>query len=194
MKWNKISLVAAGAVFLLGSCTRHSGEPVGRAVLFNNKSNVDTDAFDFYKTVHGTAAYEIGLAGEMSSKATSAQVRELAGKVVEIYESVLPELEELASSEHVLLPASGTVRWEPTETDTTAGDSLQVAATQQTDAITEQNYVAHVKHEQERILTQFNRAARNTNTHMRAYAAEKLPLIQELYTLAGGEAGHGAHH
>ena len=187
MKINKMALVAAGAVFLLSSCVRHSGEPVARAVLFNDKTGLDTDAFGAIKAVHATGAYEIGLANYMKSNAVSAQVKELAAKVVEAYEPILPELEQIASEDYALLPSADAVVW--SDPVVAAGDSLQTAG-----VMSEQDYVAHVKHEQGSVLTQLNRLSRNTDKELRAFATEQLPAIEALYAQAGGEAGHGEHH
>ncbi|WP_353184185.1 DUF4142 domain-containing protein [Parapedobacter lycopersici] len=187
MKLDKISLIAACAVFTLGSCVRHSGEPMGRATLFNNKTGVDTEGFSFFKSVHEAAAYEVDLANRIGASATSPEVKKLASQVVETYQSILPELVEIATVEYVILPDPGALV-ESVPADSTA-DSLSTVGT-----VTEQDYIAHVQHQQAMILEQFNRASRNTNKQLRNFAAAKLPAVQELYALAGGKADHGAHH
>ncbi|WP_257658222.1 DUF4142 domain-containing protein [Parapedobacter lycopersici] len=190
MKLDKISLIAACAVFTLGSCVRHSGEPMGRASLFNNKTGVDSEGFSFFKSVHEAAAYEVDLANRVGASATSPEVKKLASQVVETYQSILPELVEIATVEYVILPDPGALALESVSADSTT-DSLSTAGTI---TVAEQDYIAHVQHKQAMILEQFNRASRNTNKQLRNFAAAKLPAVQELYALAGGEADHGAHH
>lgn len=191
MKLDKISLIAAGAVLMLSSCVQHPGEPL----LYNNQTKVDTEGFRFFKIVHEAVVYEVGLANHISATATSPDVKKLANQVIETYQPVIPELVELATTEYVILPDPGAVVWRANGMDA-PDDSLQTAdmANERADVINEQNYVAHVQQKQALIVEQFNRLSRNTNRQLRDYAAEKLPTVQELYALAGGEADHGAHH
>lgn len=188
MRLDKISLVAACAVFSLSSCIKHPGEPVRRDVLYNNETDVDSEGFSFFKFVHETAVYEVGLANQVQSTTTSAKARELANKVIETYEPIIPELEKLAGEAYVVLPDPGAVAWAAGRAGA-PGDSLQMA-----NAVNEANYIAHVQERQRLILDQFNRIDRNTHRGLSRYATEKLPVIQELYAMAGGSEDHGAHH
>lgn len=185
MQFQKITIVAACAALALSSCVRNPGESASRGVLYNNEIKVDSEGFSFFKVVHGTAAYEVELADYIQSTAGSSAVRELASRVVETYQSILPELVEMAAGQHVVLPDPGAPVFHVEATT----DSLQAA-----DLVNEQNYIAHVQQQQKLILEQFTRADRNTNKVLNRYAQEKLPIIKELYAAAGGEEANGAHH
>jgi|GEM_PF-882514 len=188
MRLNKISLVAACAVVSLSGCVRHPGESVRRDVLFSNETDVDSEGFTFLKVVHETAVYELALANQIQSTAASPKAREVANKVIAVYEPIVPDLEQLAGESFVVLPDPGAVAW-TTGRAGAPGDSLQMAG-----AVNETNYLAHVQERQKMLLDQFNRVNRNTHRQLRRYAADKIPAIQELYALSGGAADHGAHH
>lgn len=182
MKLSTLSLFLVGGAILLGSCS--SGEQTAnKSQLYNNATAVDSEGFDFLKTVHEKAVSEVERANYAVSVSTSSAVRELAAKVVDTYESIIPDLVDIATDAHVVLPDPGAFVWSPeaSEADSLAG-------------FDDQEYIAHVQREQKLILEQFKRADRNTYKVLNRYAAEQLPAIQELYILAGGEEDHGAHH
>lgn len=185
MKLKNNFLVATSlAVFVLGSCTRHSGEPVRRALLYNNESHIDTEGYVFFKLVHEKAQFEAELAKHVQGSTASAEAKNLAAKIAEAYEPVAVELENLASEFSVVLPAPGRPGFSVPhhfDTDTLGNFSSE-------------GYIAHVRHEQAAIIEQLSRVDRNTNKALRQYAEGKLPVVKTLFAAAGGVEDHGAHH
>lgn len=185
MKFHTITFAAAfGAVTLLGGCSQ-SGEPFGRHKLYLNATDTDSEAFTFMKTVHEKAVFETQLAKHVAAAPTvSPEAKALAADVVKTYEPIIPELEELGVEFHVILPSPGM-------------PGFALLRQFETDSLTNFNsaaYIAHVRHEQGALLEQFERLHRNTVSELRAYAAEKLPIVKTLFAAAGGDADHGAHH
>ncbi len=184
MRFQTISFVAAfGAVTLLGACG-HSGESVGRDKLYNNATNADSEAFTFLKTVHEKAVFEIQLAAYVQSAPASPAAKELAGDVVKTYDAIVPELEDLAASQHVILPDPGMPAF--AVPNHFAVDSLA--------GFNSAAYIEHVQHEQGAILEQLGRLSRNTSKALKVYAVDRLPAVKTLFAAAGGVEDHGAHH
>jgi len=185
MKFKFISFAAASlAVVALGSCTRHAGEPVSRDILFGNATRVDTEGFTFFKTVYAKAVYETELAKHVRLTQASPEAKELAGQVIETYESAIPELVALATDFYVLLPDAKTLAFAvPHHFDVDSLGNFDSAA-----------YIEHVQHEQGAILEQLGRIDRNTSKVLKGYAKEKLPAVKELFASAGGSEDHHAHH
>ncbi|MGK6349666.1 DUF4142 domain-containing protein [Parapedobacter sp. DT-150] len=185
MSFRNVSFIAAFAsAITLGSCAKHPGEPVSRAVLYNNATNADAEGYIFFKSVHQKAEFETQLAKHVQGSSASAKAKELAGKVVAIYEPIGAELESLAEAHLVVLPDPGMPGF--AVPPHFSADSLG--------SFDSEAYIAHVQHEQATILEQLNRADRNTDKNLRNYAKEKLPAVKELFALAGGQEDHGAHH
>ncbi len=185
MKLRNIFLVALPlAAATVSSCTTHSGESVTRDKLYSNATDVDSEGFTFFKSVYEKAAHEVALAKYVQSSAASAEAKKLAAGIVETYEPFFSELEELATSFYVVLPSPGMPTFSVPEHF--AADSLG--------GVDSQGYIAHAQHEQGAILEQFKRMDRNTSKVLKAYAKEKLPVVKELFALAGGHEDHGAHH
>lgn len=168
----------------VSSCARHAGEPMSRNRLFWNATGVDSEGFTFLKSVYQKSAFEVELAKYVQSSPASAEAKKLAAGIVQAYEPLVAELEELGNSFHVILPDSGTPAFAVPHQF--AADSLG--------GFDSNGYIAHAQHEQAEILEQFDVADRNTVKSLRAYAAEKLPAVKEVFALAGGHEEHGAHH
>lgn len=166
------------------SCTRHAGEPVNRSELFSNATGVDSEGFTFFKSVYQKASFEVELAKYVQSTSASAEAKKLAAGIVQTYEPMIAELEEFATSVHVILPDPGTPAFAVPHHF--AVDSLG--------SFDSNGYITHAQHEQGAILNQFNRIDRNTSKALKAYAKEKLPAVKEVFALAGGKEEHGAHH
>lgn len=166
------------------SCTRHAGEPVKRSLLFYNETNVDTEGYLFFKLAHEKAVHEVQLAESVQSAATSATTKNLASKIIDLYGGMIPELENLAATFHVILPDPGVPGFSMPHHFGT--DSLT--------SFSDEAYAAHVQREQGAILEQFSRIDRNTSKILKVYAKEKLPAVREIFALAGGQEEHGAHH
>lgn len=185
MKFNPLSLFATfAAVLVLGSCTRHAGEPVSRTKLYANATNVDLEGFIFFKTVYAKAVFEMQLARAVLSAPASGKAKELAGQVVETYEPIIPELEELSTASYVILPDPGMPEFAVPHHFT--ADSLG--------HFDSEGYIEHVQHEQGAVAGQLDRAARNTSKALRHYAHEHLPAVKKLFVSAGGTEDHQAHH
>lgn len=181
----KNSFIVAASVLVLGSCAKHSGETVRRGTLFNDETYVDSEGFEFFKSVHRKARFETALAKHVQSISTaSSEARELAGKIAGTYEPVAAELEELAGDFSVILP-------DPGEAGFVAPGNF---ATDSVGTFDNAGYLAHAQHEQKVILEQFNRLSRNTNKELKKYAEEKAPAVKEVFAAAGGQEDHSAHH
>lgn len=180
----KNSFLVAASVLVLGSCAKHSGETVRRGTLFNNESHADSEGFEFFKSVHEKAQFEVALAKYIQSSPASAEAKGLADKIATTYGSLATELEDLSGSFAVILPAPG-------EVDFVVPGDFQADSLGTFDNA---GYIAHVQHEQGAILNQFNRLSRNTNSELKKFAEEKIPAVKELFAAAGGQEDHSAHH
>ncbi len=182
MRRSKLLFIAAvGGVLFLGACGNGNAN---KALLYNNATNVDSEGFDFFKTVHEKAAFELELAKHAASVSSSSEVKALTAKITEVYGAMIPELENMAVEAKVVLPDPGTPAFQLPEK--LATDSLG--------GFDDHAYLDHFVHAQKAILNQFKRVDRNTLILLNDYAAEKLPVVEELYAMAGGEEDHGAHH
>lgn len=180
----KNSFLVAASLLVLGSCTRHPGETVRRGTLYNNETHVDSEGYVFFKSVHEKAQFETELAKYIQSAPASSEAKGLAAKVVETYEPMAAELEELAETVSLVLPDPGMAGFAvPSHFGTDTLGTFDSAA-----------YIAHVQHEQGAILEQFNRLSRNTNSRLQHYALEKVAGVKEVFAAAGGHEDHGAHH
>ncbi|GGC17950.1 hypothetical protein GCM10011386_07370 [Parapedobacter defluvii] len=184
MKFRKIVLMALPLAVAASSCTRHAGESESRTKLYNNATDVDSEGFSFFKSVHKKATFEVGLANYVQSSPASAEAKKLAAGIVETYEPIIAELEDMGASFHVILPDPGVPAFAVPHHF--AADSLG--------GFDSKGYIAHAQHEQGAILEQFNRIDRNTSKVLKTYAKEKLPAVKEVFALAGGHEEHGAHH
>lgn len=180
---NLLVIAAVGGVLFLSSCG-NSNDRADKSLLYNNATSVDSEGFDFFKTVHEKAGFELALAQHAASTSASADVKALAAKITEVYGVMIPELERLATEAAVVLPDPGTPAFQLPESLTS--DSLG--------GFDDHIYLNRFVHEQKEILKQFTRADRNTYVPLNNYAGEKLPAVKELYAMAGGEEDHGAHH
>src|SRR5690606_20189740 len=149
----KNSFLVAASLLLLGSCARHPGETVRRGTLYNNETNVDSEGYVFFKSVHEKAQFETELAKYIQSAPASTEAKGLAAKIVETYEPMVAELADFAAGFSVVLvdqEGRGFTVPHHFEVDT-LGASFNNAG-----------YIAHVQHEQGAILEQFKRLSRNT--------------------------------
>lgn len=176
--------MALPLAIVAGSCTRHAGESTTRTRLYSNATDVDSEGFSFFKSVYKRAKAEVELAKYVQSSSASAEAKKLAAGIVETYEPVLSELEDLGTSFHVVVPDPSVPAFAVPHHF--AADSLG--------GFDSKGYIAHAQHEQGAILEQFNRIDRNTSAKLKAYAKEKLPAVKEVFALAGGHEEHGAHH
>lgn len=181
---NNFLIAVSLAVLVLSSCTTHQDDQVRRSTLYNNESKVDTEGYTFFKLVHEKAQLETALAKYVQTTAAFPEAKSLAGTIIETYEPMVAELEELAKSFLVMLPGAGTPGFAvPHHFDTDTLGTFDGAG-----------YIAHVQHEQAVILEQFNRISRNTSKQLKEYANEKMPSVKTAYAAAGGQEDHSVHH
>jgi len=180
----KNSFLVAASLLVLGACARHPGESVRRGTLYNNETNIDSEAFTFFKRVHEKALFETAFAKYIQSIPASTEAKGLAAKVAETYEPIIAELAGFASEYSVVLT-------ERTEPDFVVPHHFETDSLRTFDNA---GYVAHVQHEQGAILEQFERLTRNTNKELQEYALEKVSTVKAVFAAAGGQEDHGAHH
>lgn len=188
------------------SCGYDNGK-VGKEQLYNNATFVDTEGFTFFKTAHEKAAYELAHAQYALSQGASGEAQALADKIIATYTDMLPALEELGADKQVIANDPGAFVFNAEEhyevvtpelVTVSDEEDSEVASTTTENvapAAFDQNaYVAHVQKEQAAILNQFERASRNTDKDLRKFATDRLDIIKEIYTLAGGHVDEHAHH
>lgn len=183
MKRTRLFLIGAMAITVtFASCGYDNGK-VGKEQLYNNATFVDTEGFTFFKTAHEKAAYELAHAQYALSQGVSGDARALAEKIVATYTDLLPELEELGAAKQVIADDPGAFVFN-------AEEHYEVLTAE----FDQNTYVAHVQKEQAAILNQFERASRNTDKDLRKFTTDRLDIIKEIYTLAGGHVDEHAHH
>lgn len=198
MKLNTLLIAAAFAgTFLTMSCNRTAQE---KQLKYTHTTLVDGDAYQIFQIVGAKMPYEVDYATYAEGVASSAQARELAGKVKEVFTDILPNLDELATKNQVDFPIRGAKEFEaPIENQSVVeADSIQtdaaVAPAVVAETYSNEGYVLHVRNELAEIKKQFKRLSRNTNRELRDYAASQLDRLDELYKLAGGQEDEHAHH
>ncbi len=164
MKKTGLTVSLFAAAYLAVSCSG-SGYQTRKNQLLNNVTGVDTEAFEFLKTVYEKGTHESERARRVAAQAVSGQVKDIAGRVSGLYDGILPEIERLAAETEVLIPAPGMPALPPADTT----------------AMAESDYLHTTLHEQKLILDQFKRADRNTHKGINAYAKDKLADVEQLY-------------
>lgn len=206
MKRTRLFLIGAMAITVtFASCGYDNGK-VGKEQLYNNATFVDTEGFRFFKTAHEKAAYELAHAQYALSQGVSGEAQVLAEKIVGTYADLLPELEELGVAKQVIADDPGAfvfnaeehyelITAEPIVAEELEGEAAPAVTENTTStAFNSEAYIAHVQKEQAAILDQFERASRNTDKDLRKFATDRLDIIKEIYTLAGGHVDEHAHH
>lgn len=208
MKRTRLFLIGAMAITVtFASCGYDNGK-VGKEQLYNNATFVDTEGFTFLKTAHEKAAYELAHAQYALNQGVSGEAQALAEKIVATYTDLLPELDELGAEKQVIANDPGAFVFNaeahydlgteastlPAEEEDTAETPEEAPTVTAAAGFDQQAYLAHVQKEQAEILNQFERASRNTDKDLRKFAVDRLDIIKEIYTLAGGQVDEGAHH
>lgn len=182
MKRRSLVIVAALGLGLGLSSCGNSEEP-NKQQLFSNASLGDGDGFGFYKNVHELGTNAIEVAKYANSQGASGEVKALNDKILEVYPSLLAEMETLGSQLQVVLPDPGAQVF---NADEAAADSTYTFALD--------TYLAKAAEDTGRIAEEFKRASRNTEKSTRAFAAQNLEAVKEIYILAGGKKDEGGHH
>lgn len=210
MKRTRLFLIGAMAITVtFASCGYDNGK-VGKEQLYNNATFVDSEGFTFFKTAHEKAAYELAHAQYALSQGASGDARTLAEKIVATYTDLLPGLEELGAEKQVIADDPGALVFKAEEHYAVRGtassaqtdeidaetDSIASIATEDVaqSAFDQDRYMEHVQKEQAAILKQFERASRNTDKDVRKFSQDRLDVMKEIYTLAGGHVDEHAHH
>ncbi|WP_437918245.1 hypothetical protein [Sphingobacterium sp. LRF_L2] len=204
MKLNTLFVAGVCASALLVSCNPNKTASENQ-LKYTHTSLADGDAFNFFQLVGAKAVYELDYASYVEEHSASAQEKQLAAKVKEVYASIVPTLDSLATLSHVDFPIKGgKVFVAPTEEHNVAHSHVQEHSSDSTahaathvhsdDHANHGGYVHHVQHESAIIKDQLERLSRNTNTDLRAFASENLEKVAELFKLAGGKEDAHGHH
>ncbi len=163
------SLALFAGVNLLSSCGR-SGYFTTNNHLRNDVTGVDTEGFRFFKTTYEKAAHGAELAKFVGTLNASANVKELAGQIASVYDSILPNVLGIAEKNHVLLPDPGMPAFEvPSQIG--GKDSI---------AFNERAYLKEALKIQEELTEQFEVVSENTLPALNAYARIELPKMEKL--------------
>lgn len=194
MRFNTLFVASVCASALLASCNPKTAEK--NQLKFTHTSIADGDAFQFFTVVGGKLVYESDYATYVATAATSPKAKQLAEKVKEVYGSLIPKLDSLATENHVDFPIKGAETFKVPAVDSVAAvDSAAVVdADHSSPAYTDEAYVQHVLHEVTIIKDQFERLSRNTKSELKRFGAENEEKLNEIFTLAGGKVDEHAHH
>jgi len=183
MKINKLFVLAAvcGST-ILASCDYQAGLDRQRA--YTKATLADNDAFNYIKLVGEEAVSLVALTQYADSVSSSAQVKALHAKVKDVYITLLPELDSVATALQVDFPVKGIPAFEvPRElkADSTA-------------TFNEKAFFELVQQRQANVNLKTGFETKNTNKLVRDFAASKVESFKEIYTLAGGKEAAHAHH
>lgn len=208
MKLNTLFVAGVCASALLASCNPQTAKD--NQLKYTHTSLADGDAFQFFQVVGGKVVYEADYASYVETAATSSQVKQLAAKVKEVYSSIIPTLDSLATVNQVDFPVKGAALFvAPGAADAVAstahhheadsahadhGTHTEHAAHGHSAGYSDEAYLHHVQHETAVIKDQFERLSRNTNKGLRTFAEDNTEKIAELFKLAGGKEDAHAHH
>ncbi|MFD1771069.1 hypothetical protein [Sphingobacterium suaedae] len=193
MKLNTLFIAGVCASALLASCSPNTAKE--NQLKYTHTSLVDGDAYHFFKLVGAKVVYEADYAAYAETVAGSSQAKQLAAKVTEVYKTLIPALDSLATAGQVDFPILGAEKFvAPAEQRAAVADSTVVEAHAYSAAYSDDSYIHHVQHETAVIKDQFDRLSRNTNKALREFAHAHIEKIEEIYTLAGGKADAHAHH
>lgn len=199
MKFNTLFVAGICATALLASCNPQTAKE--NQLKFTHTSLADGDAFHFFQVVGAKAVYEADYATYAETAATSPQTKELAAKVKEVYTSIIPTLDSLATANQVDFPIKGGEVFVAPQAEVaqhahvadSAADAHEAHAAHG-HAYSDEAYVHHVQHESATIKEQLERLSRNTNKGLRAFAEANIEKVAELFKLAGGKEDAHAHH
>lgn len=203
MKLNTLFVVGVCAATFLGSCSPKTAEE--RQLNLTHKTLVDGDAYQFFQLVGSKTVYENDYASYAAGVANSSQAKQVAAKSQEVYSSLIPKLDSLATVKHVDFPVKGSAKFlvpsavKPGATEqedlVDTAEIEDLAVPQQASATySDGAYIQHVQHEAAVVKDQLKRMTRNTDKDIRAFAEENLQKVTELFTLAGGQEDAHAHH
>lgn len=203
MKLNTLFVAAVSAGALLAtSCNPKTAQE--NQLSLTHTSLADGDAYQFFQLVGAKVVYENDYAAYVTGVAGASQAKQLAAKVQEVYGSLIPALDSLATIKHVDFPIKGAEKFVASgEVETLAeevvGDDsdsteVEVVATVASTAYSDEAYIQHVQHEAKIVKDQIERMTRNTDKDVRAFAEEHLEKVKEVFTLAGGQEDAHAHH
>lgn len=201
MKSIKLLALAGCATFLFVSCDPSVGAK--RQLDYNQATLVDSEGYAFFQEVGSRAVYENDYANYVLEQGSSDANKQLAQKVKDFYEGLLPELEELAFSFQVNFPISGAAQFSTDEFATTRevetlevdslGEEVVVTNTVVEEGFSDEGYQEHVRAEAEAVVKQFQRIERSTSKTLRSYARENIEQAESLLVAAGGEVPHAGH-
>lgn len=206
MKLNTLFVAGICASALLASCNPQTAKE--NQLKYTHTSLADGDAFQFFQVVGGKAVYEADYASYVETAATSSQAKQLAVKVKEVYGSIIPTLDSLATANQVDFPIKGAKLFAAPRASTVAvaehnhdadsthegHDHSDHAAHGHSAGYSDEAYLHHVQHEAAVVKDQFERLSRNTNVGLRTFAQANTEKIAELFKLAGGKEDAHAHH
>ncbi|NGM66733.1 hypothetical protein [Sphingobacterium sp. SGR-19] len=206
MKSNTLFVVGICASTLLVSCNPKTAQE--RQLSLTHTTLVDGDAYQFFRLVGSKVVYENDYAAYAGGIASSSQAKQLAAKAQEIYSSLIPELDSLATAKQIDFPIKGAAKYEVTteaqtavEREIVAGNRVDSAEVEDfaTDHVasapySDNAYIHHVQHEAAVLKDQLQRMSRNTDKGIRAFAEANLGKVKELFALAGGKEDSHAHH
>lgn len=213
MKLNTLFVVGVCAGTLLVSCNPKTAQE--HQLKYTHTSLVDGEAYQFFQLVGAKAVYENDYASYAANVASSSQAKELATKAQELYSSLIPALDSLATEKQVDFPIKKAAKFvapgeevvEEEEILATAedvseedADSLQQVieevkkAPKATVSYSDEAYVHHVQQEIAVVKDQLQRMTGNTDKDIRSFAEANLEKVAELFTLAGGEEDVHAGH
>ncbi|SUJ04571.1 Uncharacterised protein [Sphingobacterium spiritivorum] len=191
MKLNTLFVVAViGGSTLFASCSNKTAEQ--NQLKYTHTSLVDGDAYRFFQTVGEKIPYELAYAEYAASVSSDAKVKSLAAKIKEVYGSLIPHLDSVATEVHVDFPIRGAQAFQAPAQQTAATDST--AVTSKVASYSDAAFLKHAEHEQALIKEQFDRVSRNTNVKLQKFAADHAEALEEVYHAAGVKHDEHAHH
>ncbi len=185
MKLNTLFVASVCASALFASCNPKTA--TDNQLKYTHTTLADGDAYHFYQVVGSKVNYELDYATSFAQSANSAQAKQVAAKVKEVYGAIIPLMDSLAIVNHVDFPIKGAERFVAATADSTSAAATAVAHT-------DEDYVKHVLKQTTAVKTQFERLSNNTNEGLRDFARAQMANVNDLFTLAGGKADAHAKH
>lgn len=189
MKFNTLFVAAVCASALLVSCNPKTA--TDNQLNFTQTTLVDGDAYQFFQIVGAKAVYESDYAGYVETVASSSQAKQVAAKSKEVYASLLPAMDSLATVNQVVFPIRGAEVFKA-EDFTAVVDSSQ--SVEQVKVYSDETYLLHAQKEAAAVKEQIGRMVRSTNAGIQDFAKANLEKVKEIYVLAGGKEDNHAGH
>jgi putative membrane protein len=174
-----LTLAAAG-LFTLGQATAQSSGQSSQTTQSSQPSNISTQDRDFIMKAAQGGMAEVQVAQLAKDKASSAQVKQMADKLIQDHTQNNTQLQQLAQSKGVTVPQSVNAK------DQKEIDRLSKLSGSDFD----REFTRHMERDHRKDIAEFRReASRGQDTDVKAFASQTIPVLEQHLQMAQSSMG-----